>query len=47
MSTNKQDTLLTVDKDSRDKLKKLATKERRTMKVMLEIILEDYFKRNK
>ena len=45
--TNPQDTLVTVDKQTRDKLRDLAKKERRTMKVMLEIILEEYFKANK
>lgn len=42
MSTNKQDTLITVDIVLRDKLKKLAEKEGRTMKGMLKIILEKY-----
>ena len=47
MATNKQDTLITVDKDARDKLKVMAKKEGRTMKGMLNIILSDYFKKAK
>lgn len=44
MATNGHDTLITVDKTSRDKIKKLAEKEGRTMKGMLKIIIEKYMK---
>lgn len=47
MATNTQDTLITIDKGVRDKLKALAEDEGRTMKGMLKIIIEDYKKGKK
>ena len=44
MATNTQDTLITIDKTVRDKLKTLAEDEGRTMKGMLKIIIEQYIK---
>ena len=44
MATNTQDTLITIDKTVRDKLKALAEDEGRTMKGMLKIIIEQYMK---
>ena len=47
MATNSHDTLITVDRITRDKLKTLAEQEGRTMKGMLKIILDDYFRKKK
>jgi hypothetical protein len=45
MGTNKNDTLITVSVELRDKLKKQASKEGRTMKGLLAIIVDDYLKK--
>lgn len=46
MATNDKDTLVTVSLGTRNKLKKQAEKEGRTMKGLLEIIISAYVKKN-
>ena len=47
MATNKTDTLLTISIKDRNKLKKLAKKEGRTMKGMITILLNTYDNQHK
>lgn len=42
MATNPNDTLITADKKDRDRLKKHADTEGRTMKGMLKVLLDEH-----
>ncbi len=46
ISKDKTRIILTILKENKDKLDKVCEQEKRTLSNQVEIILEDYFKRN-